>query len=74
MSQNILDEIVESRTWSSGVEITARINWSQIARVRRALSMAGDDLGRGAFIQVAQRPRLVLYGASSWSGAPIRAA
>lgn len=74
MSPNLLDEIVESRTWSSGVEITARINWSQIARVRRALSIAGDDLGRGAFVQLAQRPRLVLYGTSSWRGAPTRAA
>lgn len=37
------DEIVESRTWSSGVEIVARVNWSQIARVRRALGVVGEE-------------------------------
>ena len=74
MQATVQDEIVESRTWSSGVEITARINWSHIARVRRALGVAGDDLGRGAFVQLAQRPRLVLHGVRSWSGAPPRAA
>ena len=74
MPMNIQDEIVESRTWSSGVEITARINWSQIARVRRALGVAGDDLGRPAFVQVAQQPRLVLHGVGSSSAASPRAA
>ena len=74
MPMNTQDEIVETRTWSSGVEITARINWSQIARVRRALGVAGDDLGRGAFVQLAQRPKLVLHGVRSWSAAPTRAA
>ena len=37
------DEIVESRTWSSGVEIVARVNWSQIARIRRALGVVGEE-------------------------------
>ncbi len=74
MPTNCQDEIVETRTWRSGVEITARTNWSHIARVRRALGFAGDDLGRGAFVQPAQRPNLVLHGVRSWSSAPTRAA
>ena len=74
MPTNCQDEIVETRTWSSGVEITARTNWSHIARVRRALGLAGDDVGRGAFVQPAQRPNLVLHGIRSWRGAPPRAA
>ena len=74
MPTNSQDEIVETRTWSSGVEITARINWSQIARVRRVLGIAGDDLGRDVFLQLVQRPQLVLHGSRSWSGAPPRAA
>src|SRR6185503_14079331 len=40
------DEIVETRTWSSGAEIVARVNWSQIARVRRALGLGGEAFGR----------------------------
>jgi hypothetical protein len=43
MFWNCGDEIVESRTWSSGVEIIARVNWSQIARVRRALGVVGEE-------------------------------
>ena len=74
MPTNSQDEIVETRTWSSGVEITARTNWSHIARVRRALGIAGDDVGRAAFVQLAQRPQLVLHGVRSWSAAPPRAA
>jgi len=42
MFANYGDEIVESRTWSSGVEIVARVNWSHIARVRRALGVVGE--------------------------------
>lgn len=74
MPTNSQDEIVETRTWSSGVEITARTNWSHIARVRRALGIAGDDVGRGAFVQPALRPRLVLHGAGTWGAAAPRAA
>ena len=74
MPTNSQDEIVETRTWSSGVEITARTNWSHIARVRRALGIAGDDVGRAAFVQLAQHPQLVLHGVRSWSAAPPRAA
>lgn len=46
------DEIVESRTWSSGVEIVARVNWSQIARIRRALGVAGEQFSLREFVPV----------------------
>jgi hypothetical protein len=50
------DEIVESRTWSSGVEIVARVNWSHVARVRRALGVVGEEfqlreIGRSAVVE-----------------------
>ena len=35
------DEIVEDRTWRNGIEIVSHVNWSQIARVRRSLGLAG---------------------------------
>jgi hypothetical protein len=35
------DEIVEERSWRSGVEVISRVNWSHIARVRRALGIIG---------------------------------
>lgn len=68
------DEIVETRTWSSGVEIVARINWSQIARLRRVLGLAGDDLGRTVFLQPSHRPTLVLHLPGTSKGASTRAA
>ena len=74
MTERSRDEIVETRTWRSGVEIVTRVNWSHIARVRSVLGIAGDELGRGAFVQVVSRPKLVLHGIRSWSGAPHRAA
>jgi len=42
MSSFPRDEIVEHRTWRSGVEIVSRINWSQIARVRQSLGLSGE--------------------------------
>ena len=39
------DEVVVERSWRSGVEIVARVNWSQIARVRRALGLC--DMAHG---------------------------
>jgi hypothetical protein len=49
---NTEDEIVETRTWSSGTEIVARVNWSQIARVRRVLGLAGEEFRQGQFVQL----------------------
>ena len=43
MFWNCGDEIVESRTWSSGVEIVARVNWSHVARLRRALGVVEGE-------------------------------
>ena len=40
------DEIVEDRIWRNGIEIVSRVNWSQVARVRRSLGLAG-----GAFAE-----------------------
>ena len=39
------DEIVELRTWIGSVEVVSRVNWSQIARVRRSLGLTAE-LGR----------------------------
>jgi hypothetical protein len=60
------DEIVESRTWRSGTEIVARVNWSHIARVRRALGVAGDEYNRAHFEQPATRDALTLPVAAVW--------
>jgi hypothetical protein len=60
------DEIVESRTWRSGTEIVARVNWSHIARVRRALGVAGDEYNRAPFEQAAARSALTLQTAAVW--------
>jgi hypothetical protein len=51
MYLNTSDEIVETRTWSSGTEIVARVNWSQIARVRRVLGLAGGEFQQKQFEQ-----------------------
>jgi hypothetical protein len=74
MATSVQDEIVETRTWSGGVEIVSHINWSHIARVRRVLGVAGDEVGRNAFVQPSRRPTLVLHETRTWSGAPTRAA
>lgn len=74
MRTNLKDEVVETRTWRSGVEIVARVNWSQIARVRSALGLAGDELSRGQFGRLSQRPSLTLHGAASLPAAGVRAA
>ena len=54
MYLNTDDEIVESRTWSSGTEIVARVNWSQIARVRRVLGLSGGEFQQRKFEQPAK--------------------
>jgi hypothetical protein len=74
MYMNSQDEIVESRTWSSGVEIVAHVNWSLVARVRRALGFAGDELGRGQFSQVARSRPLTLHSRTGLRRAAGRAA
>ena len=68
------DEVVETRTWSSGVEIIAHVNWSQIARVRRALGFAGDCLGVVQFAPPAELPSLILHGGKGSKPAKARAA
>jgi hypothetical protein len=74
MLRNTKDEIVETRSWSSGVEIIAHVNWSHIARVRCALGFAGDELSRGQFGRLTPCPPLTLHGGKSWTGATVRAA
>lgn len=66
MYLNTEDEIVETRTWSSGTEIVARVNWSQIARVRRVLGLAGEEFRQGQFVQLSKTApvRLRLSGGS----------
>lgn len=68
------DEIVESRTWSSGVEIVARVNWSHIARIRRALGLSGEHFGLRDFGQVEQLERPTRRVRAHWRRANRRAA
>ena len=74
MLTNSQDEVVETRCWRSGVEIIARVNWSHVARVRRALGLVGDDLSRGHFGHLSQSPTLTLHGRKSSRSAAARAA
>ncbi len=68
------DEIVETRTWSSGTEIVARVNWSQIARVRRVLGLAGEEFRQGQFVQLPRAAPVTLRLAKGWRRAEPRAA
>jgi len=68
------DEIVETRTWSSGAEIVARVNWSQIARVRRALGLGGEAFGRSQLGRVGQPAGLTRGARRRWAAAGGRAA
>jgi hypothetical protein len=42
------DEIVVERTWRNGIEMVSRVNWSHIARIRRALGLVDNRFGFGA--------------------------
>jgi hypothetical protein len=68
------DEIVETRTWSSGAEIVAHVNWSQVARVRRALGLAGEDFRRVGFEQHPEPGRVTISIKRGWKRATVRAA
>jgi hypothetical protein len=68
------DEIVESRTWSSGVEIVARVNWSHVARIRRALGLAGENFASHEFTQLERPERRTRRRLVAWLGANRRAA
>lgn len=41
------EEIVEDRTWRNGIEIVSHVNWTQVARVRRSLGLAGGAISEG---------------------------
>lgn len=71
---NTEDEIVETRTWSSGTEIVARVNWSQIARVRRVLGLAGEEFRQGQFVQLPKAAPVTLRLTKGWKRAEPRAA
>jgi hypothetical protein len=68
------DEIVDTRTWKSGTEIVSHVNWSHVARVRRALGIAGDEFGRTQFEQRPLGARPTLRVAVGWRAAHPRAA
>ena len=68
------DQIVETRTWGSGAEIIARVNWSHVARIRQALGIAGDELGRRPFEQLVNKTRVTWLPRRVWPQAQIRAA
>ena len=68
------DEIVETRIWRSGTEIVTRVNWSHIARVRRALGFAGDEYVHAHFEQSPRRAPLTLHVATVWPRAEACAA
>jgi hypothetical protein len=74
MFANYGDEIVESRTWSSGVEIVAHLNWSHVARVRRALGLAVEAPLSRNFVRSAQPKPEAYRTPRGWSRAAIRAA
>ena len=71
---NTEDEIVETRTWSSGTEIVARVNWSQIARVRRVLGLAGEEFRQGQFVQLPKAAPVTLRLTKGWRRAIPQAA
>lgn len=71
---NTQDEIVESRTWTNGAEIVAHVNWSQIARVRRALGLAGEEFRRGQFEHRREGNPIKLYLTKGWKRTAPRAA
>ena len=68
------DEIVESRTWSSGTEMISHVNWSQIARVRRVLGTTGFEIHRNQFERPVESARPTLRLERPWSSAGFRAA
>ena len=68
------DEVVETRCWRSGVEIIARVNWSQVARVRLALGLVGDEVSRSQFSRLPESTPLRLHGRRSSRSATARAA
>ena len=68
------DEIVESRTWSSGTEMISHVNWSHIARVRRVLGTTGFEFHRNQFEQPVESTRPTLRLERAWSSAGPRAA
>jgi hypothetical protein len=68
------DEIVETRIWRSGAEIVARVNWSHVARVRRALGVAGDEYGPARFERPARAVAPTPGPATVWATADACAA
>jgi len=74
MLLNSRDEIVETRTWSSGAEIVARVNWSHIARVRGALGLGGEAFARTQLGRPGQSPHLTRRVNARWPAAAWRAA
>ncbi len=71
---NTEDEIVETRTWISGTEIVARVNWSHIARVRRVLGLAGEEFRQGQFEQLSRTAPVTLRLSKGWRCPEPRAA
>lgn len=74
MYLNTQDEIVETRTWRNGNEIVARVNWSQIARVRRVLGLAGEEFRQGQFVQLMKPVPVRLRLSKGWRRLQPRAA
>lgn len=74
MLLNSVDEIVETRTWSSGAEIIARVNWSHIARVRGALGLGGEEFARSQLGRSPHQASLMRRVRTRWPAAAGRAA
>ena len=66
MVTDLRDEIVEQRTWCSGVEIVSRINWSQVARLRRSLGISEQLYPANPFVQAARSPRAAIAKTRWW--------
>ena len=68
------DEIVESRVWLGNVEIVSRVNWTHIARVRRALGLTGELGCLGTIRRFGPGKRVKLAARRNWRRARSRAA
>ena len=74
MQDIAFDEIVEDRVWRNGIEIVSHVNWTQVARVRRSLGLAGETLARNPLLVAAEKPPVLTVVRSLAARSRIRAA
>ena len=71
---NFLDEVVEDRTWRSGVEMVSRVNWSHVARVRRSLGLSCDGFAPSRLRQSSEKQPIAAPAGIRWHGLETRTA